>query len=207
MGAQHDRRPQLAVVKPPPASAAWDEAVLVSLVRAGEREAVRELYRRYAGLVDRMIVRMTGYVTDREDLIQDVFVRVLDGLPELREPKALRSWVCGIAVRRAQEFRRERGRAHVGHDDPASLAAPRRDLGPESAMELRRVYDLLDRIDETDRAAFVLRRIEGMELSEIVEITSASLATVKRRIARAEERFTELAQADPFLSSRLRRQP
>jgi RNA polymerase sigma-70 factor (ECF subfamily) len=199
-------RPQLSVVPASraPESPTWDDAALVALVRAGERDAVRELYRRYAGLVDRMVVRMTGFVTDREDLIQDVFVRVLDGIEDLREPRALKSWICGIAVRRGQEFRRERKRAPLGHDDPSSLATPSRERDSESAMELRRVYHLLDQLDGDERAAFVLRRIEGMELLEIAEVVGTSLATVKRRLVRAETAFTKLAQNDAFLSSRLR---
>lgn len=203
------QRPHLvavpSVAKPVPD---WDEAALVSLVRAGEREAVRELYRRYAGLVDRMLVRVTGYVTEREDLLQDVFVRVLDHLDALRDPRALRSWICGIAVRRAQEFRRERRRRPIGHEDPSALAgsrlsSPNLERHPESSMELRRVYALLDELPEDDRVAFVLRRIDGMELLEIASVTEVSLATVKRRVSRAEERFTALASADPFLSSRI----
>jgi RNA polymerase sigma-70 factor (ECF subfamily) len=199
-----ERAPRLAVVLPlrtgDPLRAMTD-AELVPLVRARDVSAVRELYRRYAKDAERMLVRIAGFAPERADLLQDVFVRVLEGIDRVRDPSALRSWVCGIAVRRAQEHRRERRRA------PSSLEIdpPTEAHDPSVPHELVRVYALLDRLDEDDRVAFVLRRIDGMELQEIATACEVSLPTVKRRIARAEEAFLAMAERDPFLSGRLDR--
>jgi RNA polymerase sigma-70 factor (ECF subfamily) len=50
-----------------------------------------------------------------------------------------------------------------------------------------------------DRIAFALRVMEGMELLEVAEACRVSLATAKRRIARAQRRFAELVARDPWL--------
>lgn len=72
-------------------------------------------------------------------------------------------------------------------------------------MELRRVYALLARLDPDDCVAFVLRRIDRRELGEVAELCGVSLATIKRRIARAERAFIAMAEEDPFLRERLDR--
>jgi RNA polymerase sigma-70 factor (ECF subfamily) len=109
--------------------------------------------------------------------------------------------VCGIAVRRAYEHRRARKRLPV--ELTTEPEAPSGD--PVAALEVRRVYALLEQLDEDDRAAFVLRRLDGMELTETADACGVSLATIKRRISRAEERFRALAAADPLLRGRLER--
>jgi RNA polymerase sigma-70 factor, ECF subfamily len=175
-----------------------DDAALAALVRDREIDAVRELYGRYGALAERVLVRIAGLTPERADLLHDVFVRAMEHIGALRDPSALRSWLCGIAVRRAQEYRRQRGRTAPLEDEPRG-ASP----DPIAAMELKRVNALLDKIDEDDRTAFVLRRIDGMELAELADVLGVSLSTVKRRIARAEEKFTAMASKDPFLMGRL----
>jgi RNA polymerase sigma-70 factor, ECF subfamily len=189
----------VTVLRRAPAS----DAELVAAVRAGDRPSALELYRRYAADAERMIVRICGFVPEHSDLLHDVFVRVLEGIQSLRDPSVVRSWIMGIAVRRAYEFLRGRKRVPA----PLEFDVADRDRDVDGALAVRRAYQLLDRLDHDDRVAFALRRIEGLELSEIVEACGVSLATVKRRIARAEQTFTEMARADSVLSSRLDRRP
>jgi RNA polymerase sigma-70 factor, ECF subfamily len=193
--------PRLALVVPIPIESSLeklDDAALAALVRDREVDAVREMYRRYSALAERVLVRIAGLSPDRGDLLHDVFIRAIDRISELRDPSALRPWICGIAVRRAQEFRRERRKSALPLDiDPKSAS------DPMVGMELRRVQALLDKLDEDERTPFLLRRIDGMELAEVAEICAVSLATVKRRIGRAEEKFLAMASKDPFLMSRL----
>jgi RNA polymerase sigma-70 factor (ECF subfamily) len=68
---------------------------------------------------------------------------------------------------------------------------------------LRRTYALLDAIPADERIAFALRYVDGMELTEAAAACGCSLATVKRRISRAEQKFVELARGDALLSERI----
>ena len=56
----------------------------------------------------------------------------------------------------------------------------------EHALALRRVYAVLESMDPEERIALVLRRVEGLELSEVADRMGLSLATVKRRLTKAE---------------------
>ena len=64
---------------------------------------------------------------------------------------------------------------------------------------VRHLYLALDRLDADSRLAFVLRHVEGHDLLEVANACGCSLATVKRRLARAEKRFQAIASGDPVL--------
>lgn len=73
--------------------------------------------------------------------------------------------------------------------------------GDEEKEAHDRTYKILERFSAEDRVTFALRFIEGMELREVAEACRVSLATIKRRLSRAERQFIAAAAADPVLSS------
>lgn len=74
----------------------------------------------------------------------------------------------------------------------------------QAQHELMRVARLLQRIRERDRAAFVLRFVEGMQDSEVAESLAISIPTARRRCARAHARLSYLAERDLFLTTYVR---
>ena len=58
---------------------------------------------------------------------------------------------------------------------------------------------MLDRLDPKDRTAFVLRHIEGLQLTEVAGMLDESLATVKRRLARIAHRVNAMTKNDQRL--------
>ena len=74
------------------------------------------------------------------------------------------------------------------------------DVG-EARETLPPVYQILDRVPADERIAFALRHIDGMELSEVAGACAVSLATIKRRIERADQRFLKLAKHHPLLAA------
>ena len=53
--------------------------------------------------------------------------------------------------------------------------------------------------NQVSRLLFVLRHVEGLELTELAEVVGCSLATVKRRLSRADQRFRAITRNDPVL--------
>ena len=111
------------------------------------------------------------------------------------------SWLTTMAVfvARAQiRLRSRRGwlrvfspeRTRLRHHEPPSSDARR---------ALREVYSVLDQMPLDERMAFVLRYIHGMTLADAAEACETSLATLKRRLARAERRFVEAVGQRPAL--------
>jgi RNA polymerase sigma-70 factor (ECF subfamily) len=185
-----------------------EEAALVAGVRAGDPDALSQLHARFAQPTLRILLRILGPDRELRDLHHDVFVRALSSLTELRDPAALRGWMCAIAVHtaRASIERRVRRRRWVflPADDVLPEPEPLDPRPHQEAREaLRSVYALLDRLPVAERIAFALRYFDQMELSEVAQACNVSLASIKRRLARAESRFMALARNTPTLSSYL----
>lgn len=177
---------------------------LVEALRAGEPWAKRLFFDRYAPLVERTLRRILGRERHEElaDLIHDVFVQALDSLERLRDPKALPAWVRSVAANTAcRAIRRRKARRWLRFWEPSALPhPPAHDTPPEVREAYVRTYALLDRLSAEHRVAFVLRHLEGLKLQEVADACGVSLATIKRRLGRAEATFLAGARADPALA-------
>jgi RNA polymerase sigma-70 factor (ECF subfamily) len=181
-----------------------DDEGLVHALLQRDPAAPAALFDRYAPYVQRVLARMVGYAEpERTDLLHDVFVRALERIGDLKNPRALKGWLVGIAVFIAKEWLRRRKRTGlpVAPDraaDRAGASAP-----PEAVEAVRSLYALLDRFSEDDRAIFVLRVLEGMNIAEIAETCDLTMSTARRRILRAEDRFRRLLPGYPALVERV----
>lgn len=176
------------------------DAALVVAARAGESWAQEALFSRYAPRLLGLAQRILGSCDEADDLLQDAFVRALSQLHRLENPQAFAAWVTAIVVHGAQKRLRRRGllfRLGIHTKEPqdpdlaVATSAP-----PDVAMELRAVYAAVRELPAEERIALVLRRVEGMELTEIAEHMGVSLATVKRRLAAAEQHFKLLLKSN-----------
>lgn len=174
---------------------------LVAALRAGRSEARKALFERYAGDVERVLYRVLGPDPEVADLLHDVFLAALASIDGLRQPEALRSWLVGIAIRKARKcIERRRRWRFIQFTAPSEL--PEREArvaSVEVSEALRCTYAVLDRMSADERVVFALRFIDGMELTAVAEACSVSLSTAKRRLARAHRSFTLLAAKQPAL--------
>jgi RNA polymerase sigma-70 factor (ECF subfamily) len=168
----------------------------------GEPWAAAAAWNKLAPMVFRFLNRVLGPDGEAEDLTQEVFLRVFSKVRGLRHPDALRSFVFSVAVRTLKsELRRRRVRrafALSERDNPDRTVDT---IDAEARQALRRFYAILDRLNAEDRAAFVLRHMEGMKLDEIADALGVSLATVKRRIDRAGQSVSRFVERDAALSA------
>jgi len=177
-----------------------DEAIVQGL-REGDREAAAQLFDRYAEHLRRVLVRVLGPDPEIPDLLQDVMVAALGSIERLDDPRALRPWLTRIAVFTARVRIRRRTRwRFLRFVAPDDLPEPGIDPHDAPASEtLRATYRVLSKLEPDDRIAFALRFLHGMELTEVAHATRVSLATIKRRLNRAQDRFQELAKSEPSL--------
>ncbi|MCK4343123.1 MAG: sigma-70 family RNA polymerase sigma factor, partial [Phycisphaerae bacterium] len=73
------------------------DATLVQGVLSGDRDAFAELYDRWAGLIRATCFDTTRDLDTAEDLAQEVFLRALQKLGNLRDPRRFVAWLMGIA--------------------------------------------------------------------------------------------------------------
>jgi len=186
-----------------------DTALLVAGLRADDPAMKAAFFTRYAPAVERLVTHLIGPDRELADILQEVFVQALTSLGSLRDPAALKPWLLRIATniaRRTLRTRARRGwlRFFTDEEDEARCEPVTAELDAEGRETVRAVYAVLGRMPADERIAFALRYIDGMELTEVAEACSVSLATAKRRIRRADERFVGIAGRHPALEKWLR---
>jgi RNA polymerase sigma-70 factor (ECF subfamily) len=176
------------------------DVVLVRAALAGDVRAPREIWRRFAPLVQRIVNRGLGRDDDVEDIVQNIFMTLFEKLPALRDPEALRAFLVSISARTVRyELRRRRNRRLlVLSPSPELMEAGVVSADTDSRQALHRLRVLLDRLTAREREAFVLRFI-GLDLEETAEALNVSIPTIRRALSRACERLSILARADGFL--------
>jgi RNA polymerase sigma-70 factor, ECF subfamily len=178
------------------------DVALVEALRRGQPQAELAAWNRFATGVDQTLRRLLGPGPDREDLLQEVFIRFFRRIGTLREPAAVRGFLTGICIHvvRAEITRRKRRRwlslTSTGELPEPSPAFP--DL--ESREAVTRYYRVIDKLGGRDRSFFVARAIEGMTLDEVAAAHEVSVSTAQRRINRATKRVAALVRRDPMLA-------
>src|SRR5690348_5333036 len=184
----------------PLAFAGGDED-LIDALRAGHPGAAAVFYDRYASSVQRGLQSVLGRDAEIPDLLQEVFIRAIDRIGELQDLNQVRGWLTTIAVFAARaHIRRQARRKWLSLFSPERTKQPH--LEPPSSdarRALRDTYRTLDTLPADERIAFVLRFIDGMTLPEAAAAAGVSLATLKRRLSRAERKFVARVRERPLL--------
>lgn len=181
---------------------AWEDAAERDLPTAAD------LAREYGDLVFNLSVRLTGDREQARDLAQDAFLRILKGAGSYRGDASLRTWIFQVVLNchrnNARWWRRlKRGRT-VSLDEPLTSARaeekeapplgstlPDVSPGPDRLFEGRvargRVEMEMMRLPWQQRAAMILREVEGLSYKEIAVALRVREGTVRSRLARARE--------------------
>jgi RNA polymerase sigma-70 factor, ECF subfamily len=191
-----------------PLAFSGDDAALVAAVKEGHAGAKAALFQRNAVFVERVITRVLGFDRELSDILQEVFLNALASIHTLKDPRLLRPWLFRVTTLTARKVLRRRTRhkwlrLFVDSEEESrwELQNATSDASGENRRALRAVYALLDRMRVDERIGFALRYIEGMELTEVAEACDVSLATIKRRLRRAERRFVKEAGKYPELGA------
>lgn len=168
-----------------------NDAELVRRAVTGDRWSREVLYRRHAGYLLGLAARLLANRGEAEEIVQETFLAGFERLETLREPEALRVWLGQIAVNLVRHrLRRLRLTRFLGLDRGAddatleALAAP--GLHPETCAELALLDRALGRLRSEQRIAWLLRHVDGLELTEVASVCGCSLATIKRRLSEAD---------------------
>lgn len=177
------------------------DASVADLLRSGSREAAAVVYDRFSALVNRWVWRLLGADPEHDDIVQQVFVRILRSGPNLRETDKLAGWVHSITINTVHgELRRRQVRRFFWRNSlPPALHG---DFVREVEMRdlLVRAKGVIDKLPPGERIAFVLHYVDHHSASEIAELCGYSLSTAKRRLAGATRRFEAIVAASPELS-------
>ncbi len=177
------------------------DAELVVLGCKGNTAALGALYKRHAPFAINLAARIEGSSRDIEDIVHDAFLKAFERLNDLSDRAAFRSWLGAIVVHQVRSrMRRARLMSVLGlgkNSEPVDLdAIASVEASPHTRAQIAQIYALLRTLPTDDRIAWTLRSVEGHDLETVARLTDCSLATVKRRISRAQ-RFLDEYFVDP----------
>jgi RNA polymerase sigma-70 factor (ECF subfamily) len=174
------------------------DADLARALMAGAAWAHAETWNRFAPRVFGMAARALGSESEAEDVVQEVFYRVLAKAKSLRDPESLHSYIISFAIRIIKwELRRKRARSWLSFHRPevlVDLACESLDI--ESRDLLRRFYAFLSRQAPRERLVLSLRYLESMTVEEIAKAMEISESTVKRSLECAKGKLSHWIETD-----------
>ncbi|WP_219834194.1 RNA polymerase sigma factor SigJ [Paenibacillus sp. R14(2021)] len=150
---------------------------------------MQELYEQYKGLLFNLAYQLTGSVTDAEDAVQDVFIKIYDVPPEkLAQPKA---YLCKMVTNRCRDLHktaRRKREQYFGEWLPEPFLSSGQDAMEEVVQDDLLSYAmlvLLERLSPAERTVFVLREALGFEFQEIAEQIEKSEVNCRKLLSRA----------------------
>ncbi len=164
--------------------------LLIRRAAAGDRAAFEAIIRVHERRVLMTALRLLGNMDDAQDAGQDVFIWMHRYLPRFDSAKPLSPWVYRMTVNVCrdhwQRSKRNRTENLVNFEVP-SEATPHND--PHRSLRAREdrtiLYRALDTLPPKERAAIVLRDIEGLSTAEVADVLESSPVTVRSQISAA----------------------
>jgi len=169
-----------------------DEAVMVA-VRQGDLDQLDILYQRYRDPLFDFFSRLTGNRMASEDLVQDVFVRILKYRNTYQEANRFVTWMYQIARNARTDYLRKHSvpleefrTSESAHD----IRTPGRQH--EENEEKALLQCALMQLPESSRELLILARFQEMEYEDIAELYGLSLGAVRTRVYRAIKELREV---------------
>ncbi|AMV16787.1 RNA polymerase sigma factor [Planctomyces sp. SH-PL14] len=168
--------------------------LLVRQAQAGCPAAFNQLVQQFEGTVFAIVMRRLRNSAEAAEVTQDVFVRMLRKLDQLREPERFVGWLKRIAIRLS--INRAVRRPHETTQAPETFDAfrTRPDVPIDGLVrqeQAREVKKGLSRLRKLDRETLVAFYFEGQSLKEMSDRFSSPVGTIKRRLHTARARLKD----------------
>jgi RNA polymerase sigma-70 factor, ECF subfamily len=171
-----------------------DEQLAAAAAREGsDGPAFVELVERFRQRVWSICYRLLGNEHDAGDAAQEVFVRLFLHRAKFEGRSKYSTWVHGIAVRTCLTIRRGRGRRqrHESLASDETIEAQSPGTKPVTEGLSLDLMQMLDILDEEDRALLILKYAENYSHEELAEVFGISVSACKMRISRARDKIQE----------------
>lgn len=180
-----------------------EDRQLVAAVVRGDRKATAEFVERFTdGLYAYVRHRLAPRVDLVDDLVQEVFLAALKGLPSFAGRSSLKTWLAGIARHKVEDFYRahlRRAETPSDFDDDSALVPlemPQLDEQMDQATRQTKTQRVLSQLPETYCYALVWRYWENRSVKDIAAETGRTEKAGERLLARARSQFKRLWEED-----------
>ena len=153
----------------------------------GDRVAFESIVRAYETPIHNYILRLTGDRTLAEDLTQEVFMRVFNGLPRFSLRCKFTTWLFQVTKNRVLDELRSRERRPPGLSFDEIPPLETFDQPAERAETIEAIWRAVEDLNPDLKMALLLRDVVGLPYIEIADVLETTLSTIKWRIFKARE--------------------
>ena len=150
-------------------------------------ETISRIVETYSPMLLRLACTRLDDPADAEDIVQEVFLKLLTARPLFRDSEHEKAWLIRTTLHRASDLRRSAARRNVPLEEAAQAAAPQ--AGSELLTAVRA-------LPEPYSAVIHLYYYEGYSIKEIAKLLGVPAPTVGTRLARGRERLRRLLKED-----------
>jgi len=165
-----------------------DDASLVRSARQGNRTAFGQLYERYAPMVHGILLARVP-PDEVEDLVQEVFLKILPRLGTLRDGTRFGPWLAAITRNRANDFHRQSRSYPQIVEGLAAEEAGNSSRQDSREDEARAILSVISSLPEAYRETLILRLVEGMSGPEIAARTGLTEGSVRVNLHRGMQQL------------------
>lgn len=173
---------------------AKEETELVARLARGDERALGELHARFADALFRYLQTLVPDPRLAEEVLQDALVAAWRGAGGYRGDSSVKTWLFGIARRRAHETMRRRKLALVDEDKMATSADP--EPGPEETLLVaardEELAERVGRLSPHHREVLALVFFQGLSYAEAAEVTGVPVGTIKSRLHGAKRELRKV---------------
>jgi RNA polymerase sigma factor (sigma-70 family) len=171
-----------------------DDELLAIRCQLGEPAAFDDLIARWHRPLWSFVRRLVGEDDAAREIFQDVWVRVIRGIPRLRDGSKLRAWLFGIARRTLMDrLRHEYARSPMLDIDVDEIAPD--GSTADDSEDLQELESALAELPITEREVLTLFYLQQLSLNEVAEALKVPVGTIKSRLFRAKRLLRQAMSA------------
>jgi RNA polymerase sigma-70 factor (ECF subfamily) len=185
-----------------------DETLFAQYVETRCESSFAQLHERYHARLLRFVSVRINDAAHAEDIVQNVFVRILGAADRFDVERSFKSWVGRIAANLVKNYYRDHGRRRVIHEgefitrgdedsqDTSPIARAATTETPATVLQetllSEQMESALNQLPDDYREIFTLRHIEGYSIAEAAEILGLPHGAAKARSTRARRKMLDL---------------
>ena len=166
----------------------YSDIELIGLAIKGDEHAFEELVQRYYLPVYHFSFKWCRNKEDAEEITQEVFIKLTRKLKTFKHKSSFRTWIFRITVNTAKDYCKKNSTRKL-YESAYENASDNPGPVDKDTTKADRLYSLIDRLPDKQKAALMLVIAEGLSHSEAAEVLKCKEKTISWRIHQARNRL------------------
>lgn len=157
-----------------------------------------EIYATYCKMVFNLALHYVQNVEDAEEITQDVFVKIFNGLHTFKNQSSIKTWIYRITINQSLDFinsRNTKKRLFLTSFLGISLERTRSEainfnhpgVELEQKEAIKKIFEAINQLSDTQKTAIILLKIEGKSQNETAEIMKINIKALESLVQRAKK--------------------